>query len=188
MSNTDKVKGYLARVEGSNVMMYEFQYNPMGYELAFGAEWAYQQSPGHVLPTAQFSKVGPHTMQFTLQLEGMTRRGYNNNEGCQPDIEILETLTLPDVDDPTAGEFASPPIVLVGLGPRVVRGVVEPVRVRVTQMVPKTLCPLYAEAEITIHRVTKTLLDDLKAISTLRAKVLGMLKQPAPAQAALFLG
>lgn len=180
-------RGCLARVKGAVVQAYEFQYNPVGYVLKFGPEWAFPQAPGHVFPMAQFNKVGPHEISFTLQLEGMKQRDYNKGQGCQPDIDILESLCAPDIDDPTSGVFVAPPTVILSLGPRVVRGVMLPVVVRITELTPN-LYPLYAEADISIRRITKTLLDDLKWIAAQRAKVMGALRQPSPPIDAQYLG
>jgi len=65
--NIQPVKGMIIRLEDGGVVdSVAFQYNPTQWATAYGADWAFSDSAGQFLPSAQLSKF--RSDQITIQL------------------------------------------------------------------------------------------------------------------------
>lgn len=111
-------KGNFVRIaNGEAVSRFDFQFNPEKVTRGYNADYEFVSSPGSVLPSAQFLKIGDQAV--TLQLLFDAVETYRElEEGVSFQLAEIESYAQPDLDRFSAdlGSFVAPPEVRYSYG------------------------------------------------------------------------
>jgi len=112
-------KGWIGRIRDGEIdpeAYLVFQYNPTTTKEGISPEYTMVDPPGSAFPTAVFKSVTSYNIDFQLFLDATERYAA---DGLLPQKAFLQSLAIQDLDPfvEGLGQFVSPPMVLLNIGP-----------------------------------------------------------------------